>query len=107
MTAFLAAPSEPFTCAAGAIPAEVAARMRGVSWRDDPRCPPLAELALLQIAHLGFDGAPLLGQLIVAAELVPVTRALFARLWQLGLSPSEVMSLIRRETTGIAEGASA
>ncbi len=93
MTAFLAAPSEPFTCAAGAIPAEVAARMRGVSWRDDPRCPPLAELALLQIAHLGFDGAPLLGQLIVAAELVPVTRALFARLWQLGF-PIRSMRLI-------------
>jgi poly-gamma-glutamate synthesis protein (capsule biosynthesis protein) len=93
VSVFLAPPRSPFHFSAEPVPADVAAAMRGVSWRDDPRCPPLSALALLQIAHLDFEGRPARGQLIIAAELVPVTRALFARLWDLGF-PIRSMRLI-------------
>lgn len=93
MSVFLAAPRSPFYFSASPVPDDVAAAMRGVSWRDEPRCPPLSALALLHIAHLDFDGRPSRGQLIVAAELVPATRALFARLWDLGF-PVRSMRLI-------------
>lgn len=94
MSAFLTPSTAPFAFSAGPIPGEVAERMRGVSWRaDEPRCPPLAELALLEIGHLDFDGQSQRGQLVVARELVPPTRALFARLWQLGF-PLRGMRLI-------------
>jgi poly-gamma-glutamate synthesis protein (capsule biosynthesis protein) len=93
VSVFLAPPRTPFHFSASPVPDDVAATMRGVSWRDDPRCPPLAALALLQVAHLDFEGRPARGQLVIAAELVPETRALFARLWDLGF-PIRSMRLI-------------
>jgi D-alanyl-D-alanine carboxypeptidase len=93
VSVFLPPPRSPFHCSAEPVPEDVAAAMRGVSWHDDPRCPPFSALALLRIAHLDFEGRPARGQLIVATELVPVTRALFARLWDLGF-PIRSMRLI-------------
>ena len=94
MSAFLTPLAEPFSFRAGPIPGDVAAKMRGVSWRDEePRCPRLEELAFLEVSHLDFAGCPQRGQLIVARELVPATSALFARLWQLGF-PVRAMRLI-------------
>ncbi len=93
MSAFLSPSSAPFHFTAEPLPEAVLAAMRGVSWRDDPRCPAPADLAFLQITHLTFEGRPALGQLVVAAELVPPTRALFARLWLLGF-PIRAMRLI-------------
>jgi D-alanyl-D-alanine carboxypeptidase len=95
MSAFLPVPSAPFACVAGAIPSSIAAAMRGVSWQEDSRCPPVSDLALLQISHLGFDGRPVMGQLVVAAAIVAPTRMLFARLWALGF-PIRRMSLIEQ-----------
>lgn len=96
--------TEPFFFHAGPIPAEVAARMRGVSWREEePRCPRLDELAFLEISHLDFAGCPQRGQLVLARELVPSARALFARLWQLGF-PLRSMRLI--EEYGASDDAS-
>jgi D-alanyl-D-alanine carboxypeptidase len=105
MSAFLSAPpTAPFSFSAGPIPTEVAERMRGVSWRpDEPRCPRLDELAFLEIGHVDFAGQPQRGQLVVARQLVPPTRALFARLWQLGF-PLRAMRLI--EEHGGSDGAS-
>ncbi|MEZ4359101.1 MAG: M15 family metallopeptidase [Kofleriaceae bacterium] len=85
MSAFLAPPRAPFAFVAADVPTAIAAAMRGVSWSaEDPRCPPLAELAYLRVGHLDFDGRPCVGELIVARPLVAATRALFGRLWALG-----------------------
>lgn len=84
MSAFLRPPRGEPRCEVSDLPREVAAAMRGVSWRDDPRCPPLSALAYLRLSHVGFDGAPALGELIVARPVVSATRALFGRLWHLG-----------------------
>ena len=93
MSAFLSPSSAPFHFTAEPLPPAIFAAMRGVSWHDAPRCPPPEALAFLQITHLTFEGAPALGQLVVAADLVGLTRALFARLWQLGF-PIRSMRLI-------------
>jgi len=67
---------------AGPLPERVRATMRGVSWTDDPRCPAMDALALLEVDHHGFDGAVHRGEMVVAAEvadeLVVVFEALFA-----------------------------
>jgi hypothetical protein len=64
------------------VPEPLRARMRGVSWRDDPRCPGFDDLALVDLPHWDFAGACQRGRLIVAAELagevVEVFAALFA-----------------------------
>lgn len=84
MSALLAPSAHPFTCEISEIPAEIAAEMRGVSWRDDPRCPPWSALAYLRVSHLGFDGAHAVGELVVARDIAGATRTLLARLYQLG-----------------------
>ena len=103
MSAFLSPSSAPFHFTAEPLPEAVLAKMRGVSWKDDPRCPAPADLAFLRITHLTFEAAPALGELVVAADLVPRTRALFARLWQLGF-PLRSMRLI--EEYGASDDAS-
>lgn len=84
MSALLPPSAAPFVCEIAEVPADVAAAMRGVSWREDPRCPPWAELAYLRVSHLDFAGAHALGELVVAREIAGATRALLARLYQLG-----------------------
>jgi len=66
------------------ISAEVSAEMVGRSWRDDPRCPRLHELALLRLDHHGLDGAVHRGELIVAAAVADEVVAAFARLFAAG-----------------------
>lgn len=56
------------------------ARRMSASWR--PGCPvPLADLRLLSVTHIGFDGQPRAGELVVHAavanDIVGVFRALF------------------------------
>jgi len=77
---------------AGPVPERVRAAMRGVSWKDDPRCPAMDALALLEVDHHGFDGAVHRGEMVVAAEvadeLVAVFEALFAAAFPIaGMQP--------------------
>ena len=62
------------------IPAEIAAEMTGVSWRSDPRCPPLGELALLRLVHVDPSGGEREGELVVAAALADEVARVFERL---------------------------
>jgi hypothetical protein len=84
MTALLAAPHEPFAATIASLPDAVRARIVGVSWRDDPRCPRFDELAYLTVAHVTMTGAVAHGELIVAVALAPRAVELFRRLYVLG-----------------------
>jgi hypothetical protein len=84
MAALVSPPRRDPTAEIGPVPLAVRARMDGVSWHgNDPRCPRWADLAYVQIDHVGFDG-PARGELVVAAVLAGRAVALFRRLWQLG-----------------------
>jgi hypothetical protein len=76
-------PKVTFNGSAHALPPELCARMRGVSWRPDPRCPALAALAVLAIDHWDFGGAVKTGQLVVAGSVADEVLAIFARLFAL------------------------
>jgi hypothetical protein len=67
-----------------ALPSAWQARMTGVSWRPDPRCPRFEDLSLLTMSHWDFGGAARTGQLVVAAALAPEVLAIFAGLFALG-----------------------
>jgi len=56
--------------------------MRGNSWRDEPRCPSLDALALIEVPHWGFDGRELRGELVVAREVSGDLAAVFATLYK-------------------------
>src|SRR5262245_40246647 len=43
--------------------------MVGVSWQADPRCPPLADLALVRLVHVDPTGDERDGELVVAAAV--------------------------------------
>lgn len=58
----------------------IAQEMRGASWRDDPRCPPLDELRLLVLPFRDFDGEDRTGELIVAAEVAVELADIFVAL---------------------------
>ncbi len=90
----LLTPTGHFTGTAAAISPDIAARMRGRSWRhDDPRCPPLAELSYLEVDHRTLDGGAARGDLVVAARIASETLTLLRRLWAVGF-PIAVMQLI-------------
>ena len=93
MTALVSPSRAPFVGAARPIPDDVFARMRGVSWRDDPRCPPRDALAYLELDHRTFDGGAARGELVVARRIAGDVLALFARLWALGF-PIRQMRLV-------------
>lgn len=78
---------------ARAIPDDVFDRMRGVSWRDDPRCPPRAELAYLELDHRTLDGGAARGEMVVAARIADAALALFHALWDAGF-PIARMQLV-------------
>lgn len=67
--------------------------MTNKSWRDDPRCPPHAALAYLDVAHVTMDGGVARGELVVAAALASRAVELFRRLYQLGF-PIRQMKLV-------------
>ncbi len=79
--------------AARALPPSVIERMTGSSWRPDPRCPALAELAYVEVDHRTLDGGDARGELVVNARIAPQTLALFHRLWAIGF-PIARMRLI-------------
>lgn len=89
----LVLPRGGFHGAARAIPDDVFARMRGHSWKDDPRCPPRDTLAYLELDHRTLDGGDARGELIVAHRIADEVLALFRRLWAIGF-PIRRMSLI-------------
>jgi poly-gamma-glutamate synthesis protein (capsule biosynthesis protein) len=63
------------------IPAEIADEMAGVSWHpDDPRCPRLADLALLRLVHVDASGREREGELVVAAAVAEDVVRVFERL---------------------------
>ncbi len=84
MGALLRAPGRAFASEIRSVPADVRARMEGVSWQgDDPRCPRWDALAYLELDHVTFDGTSR-GELVVAAPVAPRAVMLFRRLWELG-----------------------
>jgi poly-gamma-glutamate synthesis protein (capsule biosynthesis protein) len=93
VTALLTPPARPFSGEAIAIPDEVAVRITRASWRDDPRCPRLSDLAYLRIDHVTFEGGTARGELVVAAALVGRALELFRRLYALGF-PIRQMRLV-------------
>lgn len=90
MGALLTPPRARFAAAIDDVPAAVQDRMRGRSWRDDPRCPPWAALAWLRVDHLGFDGAVHAGEMVCARPIAGACVALFARLFALGFPIRQV-----------------
>jgi poly-gamma-glutamate synthesis protein (capsule biosynthesis protein) len=69
------------------------ARMIGRSWRDEPECPPFSALRLVRVTHLGFDGRPHTGELVVASEVAHELAAIFEHLYAAHF-PIERMELI-------------
>lgn len=55
---------------AEAIGADVQREMTGLSWRDEPECPPFDDLRLLRLSYWGFDDRVHDGELVVAASVV-------------------------------------
>ncbi len=92
MTALLAPPAGPFRGEALAVSKEIAARLTH-SWRDEPRCPRVDELAYLRLAHVTFDGGVATGELVVAAAIAARAVELFRRLYALGF-PIRQMKLV-------------
>src|SRR6185369_2631449 len=74
------------------IPPVLRARMTGVSWRPDPRCPPFDALCLLTLDHWDFGGAVRAGRLVAARALADELLAIFGRLFALEF-PIERMDL--------------
>ncbi len=85
MTALLAPPTARFTAEILGVPANVRARMEGVSWHgEDPRCPRWDALAYLLLDHVTFDGGAATGELVVAAAIAARTCELFRALFAIG-----------------------
>ena len=94
MTALLAPPTRAFAAEIAPIPADVRARMEGVSWHgDDARCPRWDDLAYVRLAHVMFDSAVGEGELVVARDLAERVVELFRRLYALGF-PIRGMRLV-------------
>ena len=66
------------------IPATIRAAMRDCSWRDLPSCPRFEALRWLRLRHIGFDGAPHAGELIVHAELAAEVVEIFEQIFAAG-----------------------
>nr|WP_205878324.1 M15 family metallopeptidase [Mycobacterium gordonae] len=89
-------PSSPSSPAAPAAPVvqPVTAADLGASWR--PGCPvEPAQLRRIRISHMGFDGQPHDGELIVHEDLVPAVINIFGQLLGLGY-PIERMQNVDR-----------
>jgi len=82
--ALRSAPTAAFSSEIRRIPADVRARMEGVSWHgDQPQCPRWEALAYVLVDHVTFDSTAR-GELVIAVEVAPRAVELFRRLWQLG-----------------------
>jgi hypothetical protein len=78
-----AGPPPAFVGRVDAVDRALRARMAGVCWQPDPRCPPFEALRVLTLGHWDLSGAAQTGQLVVAATLADEVVALFARLFEL------------------------
>jgi hypothetical protein len=72
-----------FVSRVAAVDGELRARMEGVCWQPDPRCPPFERLRVLTLSHWDFAGAVQTGTLVVAAAVADEVVAMFAALYQL------------------------
>jgi hypothetical protein len=88
-----APPRAPFTGTSTPLPPELCARMTGVSWRSDPRCPPFEGLRLLTLDHFDLAGGVRRGELVVARALADEVLAIFEGLFALAF-PIERMELV-------------
>ena len=79
MGALLPPPRDRFAARVRSIDAPTAARMHGRSWRDHPRCPPHAALALVEASHLTLEGGAATGELVVAQAIAGRVVTLLAR----------------------------
>ena len=93
MGALLAPPARAFTAKIEEVPEPVRTRMRGKSWRDDPRCPGFEALRYVTLDHVTMDGGVARGELVVAAAIAERAVALFRRLYALGF-PIRAMALV-------------
>ncbi|HVV82329.1 MAG TPA: M15 family metallopeptidase [Kofleriaceae bacterium] len=93
MGALLPPPRTRFEARVRAIDDATAERMRGRSWHDHPRCPPLAGLALVEATHLTMEGGAGRGELVVAAPIAGAVVTLLARLHAIGF-PIASMRLV-------------
>lgn len=84
MGALLPRPSEAFHATIGELDDATFARMKGSSWKDDPRCPPRRELARVVVRHVDLAGRAADGELVVARQLAREVVSLFARLYAIG-----------------------
>ena len=82
----------PFRGSAAPLPAALAERMTGVSWR--PGCPvPLRDLRLLSLRHHGFEGGVRTGRLVVHRDVARDVLEVFRRLYEAGF-PIRRMRLV-------------
>ena len=93
MSALVAPPARAFEAEVLEVGERVRERMRGTSWRDDPRCPAFETLRYLRIAHVTMDGGVGTGELVVAARIAARAVALFRRLYAIGF-PVRGMRLV-------------
>lgn len=93
MGALLPPPRDRFAARVRSIDAPTAARMHGRSWRDHPRCPPHAALALVEASHLTMEGGSATGELVVAQAIAGRVVTLLARLHAIGF-PIASMRLV-------------
>lgn len=84
MGALLTPPRSRFAAAVHAIDDATAARMRGRSWRDHPRCPALTTLARIEASHVTMDGEVATGEVVVAAAVTAPVVTLLGRLFAIG-----------------------
>lgn len=97
----LAGPSRPGSSAPGQPPVPshtdvrpVTAAELGASWR--PGCPVSpAQLRRVEVDHIGFDGQPHRGELIVHEDLVPEVMTIFERLYRLGFPIEKIRTADR------------
>jgi hypothetical protein len=87
----------------GGIPPEVEREMRGVSWRDDPACPPFEELRLLGLPFVDFAGASHLGELVVHVSVAREVTEIFEEIHQ---ARFPIASMRRVEAFGGSDAAS-
>lgn len=74
-------PLPPFAGTVAELPADVRQQMTGRSWR--PGCPVgLDELRLVSVTHLGFDGQPHVGRLVIHRDQAAAVLATFRTLFE-------------------------
>lgn len=79
-TACVPPPPTPYRGTIERLPADVARRMTGVSWR--PGCPvPLDRLRLLRVSYWGFDNATHAGVLVVRDDVAGQVVEIFRRMY--------------------------